>query len=584
MNKCFFCKNKYIKEDLLYKFSCEHCLCANCLCRSLLINNFIGINTNNMEIKFKCICNNDNNIIIKSISDYITILNKQINTNELISNKTINKNYDDNSINLLNNNILNIIKNKKNNLKYLNFEDFSSYINNVESNLMKLFKTESENTINEFDSLINELKELRYKFISSLDLKMVKINSMFVIIKMVFYLMYKDYNNYNSLNNNLMIYLARLDIEFDKIKFFPNLQDLTEIKNNLKNFEKNLNSNKIFNVDYIFKKYENKTEIDWKLIKKINLNKKTKFNLITSILQLNNNLNKLLISNSNGYIDFYDIKNKILLNKETINLSNYLKNENIFIRKIIKSLNDNEIYINAGNCIIQFNINKKEIINIFKENEGNNIICLCENIILNFLFYSTNLKEIKVISNNLIKDNLLIHKFNSLCHCIYYGRNYKIYFGLDNGEIYEFYYKNYFNKNNYNNKNNDINNNNNNISLFYIFDEQTIINDIIENKNKLIVALNNSEINIIDIKDKNINKLLGHSKSVLFVKYYDINTIVSSSIDSEIRIWNINKLLCTYVIKDYENDEGWILSLLRINNGLIFCGYSNGFFKVYNYE
>ncbi len=140
------------------------------------------------------------------------------------------------------------------------------------------------------------------------------------------------------------------------------------------------------------------------------------------------------------------------------------------------------------------------------------------------------------------------------------------------------------NKNNYNNnKNNDINNNNN-ISLFYIFDEQTIINDIIENKNKLIIALNNSEINIIDIKDKNVNKLLGHSKSVIFVKYYDINTIISSSIDSEIRIWNINKLLCTYVIKDYENDEGWILSLLRINNGLIFCGYSNGFFKVYNYE
>jgi hypothetical protein len=255
----------------------------------------------------------------------------------------------------------------KNNLKYLNFEDFSSYINNVESNLMKLFKSESENTINEFDSLINELKELRYKFISSLDLKMVKINSMFVIIKMVFYLMYKDYNNYNSLNNNLMIYLARLDIEFDKIKFFPNLQDLTEIKNNLKNFEKNLNSNKIFNVDYIFKKYENKTEFDWKLIKKINLNKKTKFNLITSILQLNNNLNKLFIFDKDStcaVLEFNEgkvlqIKNMLLRNFDSERNGAFFWEDNLII-----------IY-NKNGRIYEYNLDETRFIDKLRIIEGN---------------------------------------------------------------------------------------------------------------------------------------------------------------------------------------------------------------------
>ena len=545
--KCYYCRKKYQIKEELNIFSCEHQYCNICLGRILLLDEFSGLKRGDMFINFNCVCKKG--ILIKSTADYISLLNNILinHENDFFEDSNLNNNKINEE---LTSKLIAAVKKKKKNLKYKTFEDFSAYINTVESNLMSLFKEEMKNTLQIFDNLIIKLQKLKQNFIKKIDLKTTKLNSMFVILKMVFYNAYKDYEltNLSSIRN--LKFLSKLNIEFEKIKFSPSINGLYIIENEIEKFD----NEKHFICDFIFSKND-KNIIDWKIKTTINQN----LGIIPSIIQLNGT-GFIAASSNDGKINIYDYKKK----NKIVSL-NYGKKT--LIRKLIQ-LSNGDLLSLILNSIVIWNIKSKEIINKISENEGISILSISEIGNTGNIIYSNSNKEIKLkkLNNN---NTILIVK-NYSCYNISIGRNLNLIFGFENGQILVYSY------------NELINNNNQNI-IFSIKDnfKNQVINIICEWKGKLIIGTSEPEIKIVDMKNSIIENLSGHTKAITSLIIYDYKTLVSSSIDSFIRIWDLSHQNCIYVIHD--NSE-WILSVIKINKGQLCSSGSNGIIKIWNFE
>ena len=545
--KCYYCRKKYQIKEELNIFSCSHQYCNICLGRILLLNEFSGLKKGEMYINFNCVCNKGN--LIKSTADYISLLNNILVNHE-------NDFFEDSlSVNKVNEELISKliagVKKKKKNLKYKNFEEFSSYINTVESNLMNLFKEEMNNTLHIFDNLIIKLQKLKQNFIKNIDLKTTKLNSMFVILKMVYYNLYKDFETPHLSSIRNLKFLSKLNIEFEKIKFSPCINGLYIIEKEIEKFD----NEKHFICDFIFSKND-KNIIEWKVKSVINQN----LGIIPSIIQLNGT--GFIASSSNeGKINIYDYKKK---NK--VFTLNYGKKT--LVRKIIQ-LSNSDLLSLILNSIVIWNLKSKEIINVINENEGISILSVCEISNSGNIIYSNSNKEIKL--KNLNNNNTILIIKDYICYNISIGRNVNIILGFENGEILVYSYH-------------DLMNNNHN-HIFSIKDNliNQVINIICEWKGKLIVGTSNPDIKIIDMKNSLIEKLNGHLKAVTSLFIYDYKTLVSSSIDSSIRMWDLPHQNCIYVIIDYNTNE-WILSVIRMSNGQLCASGSTGIIKIWNFE
>ena len=112
----------------------------------------------------------------------------------------------------------------------------------------------------------------------------------------------------------------------------------------------------------------------------------------------------------------------------------------------------------------------------------------------------------------------------------------------------------------------------------------TVYNIIkINNKNGIAVAAGNDILIIADINNYNPNNpetMSGHSKNITSLILLNENQLASGSEDKTIKIWDIQKRLCTCTITgNYERIE----SLLKINNNTIAAG-SHNTIRVFNIE
>ena len=170
-------------------------------------------------------------------------------------------------------------------MRYKTFEDFTKFLNNLESNLMKLFNEELTKTLKEFDRIVSKMTVIKENFIAKMDLKATKVNSMFVILKMVFMNLYKDYDNISDLKT--LKFLSQVKSDFYKIKFTPNIDQLSKISEEIANFEKNEH----FTCKFVFSS-KPQNVLSWKIKQKF---KDINGKFISSLLQLNNGYLPLLM-------------------------------------------------------------------------------------------------------------------------------------------------------------------------------------------------------------------------------------------------------------------------------------------------
>ena len=304
MSCCYLCKKK--NENDLCLFTCQHYICNMCLGRVLILDDFNGFKNHLSSIEFKCICKKGTFDI--SIANYITILNSLLIDTAQLNQAQIKKGQEHNLSDELTLKLLNSVKKKKKNLKHKSFEEFSKFLNTLESNLLKLFQDELTNTIKELDKCIKELTKLKENFITKMDMKLTKINSMFVILKMVFFNLYKDFDNLNDMIN--LKFLSQIKTEFYKIKFSPNIDSLQSISNDIKNFE----NTEHFQCKFIFAA-KPQNVLSWKTklkLKDMSSNHKIKPIILSLAIVSGGNI---ALGTSDNVIKVYDMKmKKIIMN------------------------------------------------------------------------------------------------------------------------------------------------------------------------------------------------------------------------------------------------------------------------------
>lgn len=540
MTNCNLCK----KKGEFNKFSCGHLICNTCLGRVLILDEFNGLKNNLDSIDFTCTCKKGKKEI--SIADYISILNALlIESTTKFTESSKEPNLSDELVSKL----VVSIKKKRKNMRYKTFEDFTKFLNNLESNLMKLFNEELSKTLKEFDRIVSKMTIIKENFIAKMDLKATKVNSMFVILKMVFMNLYKDYDNISDLKT--LKFLSQVKSDFYKIKFTPNIEQLTKISEEIANFEKNEH----FTCKFVFSS-KPQNVLSWKIKQKF---KDISGKFISSLLQLNNGY--LATSSADNKIKIWDLKKKNFL----FSLSHKTPPQNLnrLIRKIIQISNGQLISI-SQNEIFFWNLKTKENTHTISELKGTFITNIRE-IGTNQIMLSTSDCLIKAY-NAITYYCIISLSFNSVCYSITPIKNWGVIYGFSNGDVkvYEQISRE--------------------ASPIY---EKNIgsctISVILEWKGKIVISSNENDIKVTDIKDKrgNIEKLKGHSKSVMSLCNFDHKIIMSGSLDFSVRLWDLNKMKCIFVIKEH---NGWITNVIKCRDGQICSCGSDCEIIIYNYE
>lgn len=535
MTNCNLCKKKCEKNQ----FTCGHYICDICLGRVLILDEFSGLKNKLNSIEFICTCKKGKKEI--TIADYIVILN-----NLLIENTTkpIETVQDTNLSDELTSKLVLSVKKKKKNMRYKTFEDFSKFINTLECNLMKLFNEELKKTLNDFDKIISRLNKAKENFINKMDLKATKLNSMFVILKMVFFNLYKDYDNLTDIKT--LKFLSEIKSDFYKIKFTPNVDQLRTISEEVSSFEKNDH----FLCKFVFVS-KPKNVLSWKTKHSF---KDVNSSIISCLIQLQNG--NLASCANDDKIKIWDIKKKIML----FSLSSHTHSSNRLIRKIVQIANGTIVSI-AQNEIAFWNLKLKEIAHTIKEQKGTILLTL-RNIGSNQIIISSNDNSIKGY-NGIAFTCFINISFNSLCYSITPLKNGGIIFGLNNGDVI-------------------IQDQNNNVTYENNIGKCTI-NNILEWKGKVVISSNENEIKVVDSRDRHsrIDKLKGHTRSIMCMCSFDYKCIVSGSLDGSIRLWDLVKMKCLFVINEH---YGWVTNVIKLKEGHLCSSGNDCEVKVFNYE
>ena len=535
MTNCNLCKKKWETSQ----FTCGHYICDICLGRVLILDEFSGLKNKLNSIEFICTCKKGNREI--SIADYIVILNNLLIEN---ASKPIESVQDTNLSDELTSKLVLSVKKKKKNMRYKTFEEFSKFINTLESNLMKLFNEEVKKTLSDFDKIITRLNKAKENFINKMDLKATKLNSMFVILKMVFFNLYKDYDNLSDMKT--LKFISEIKSDFYKIKFTPNVDQLRAISEEIASFEKNEH----FLCKFVFAS-KPKNVLSWKTKSSF---KDVNSSIISCLIQLQNG--NLASCANDDKIKIWDTKKKIF----AFSLSSHNQSNNRLIRKIVQISNGTIVSI-AQNEVAFWNLKLKELTHTIQEQKGTILLTL-KNIGANQIIISSNDNSIKGYNGNSFTCFLNL-SFCSLCYSITPIKNGGLIFGLNSGDVL-------------------IHDNSNHISYENNIGKCTI-NTILEWKGKLIISSDDNDIKVVDSRDKRsrIDKLKGHTRSVMCMCSFDYKCIVSGSLDGSIRLWDLSKMKCLFVINEH---SGWVTNVIKLKEGQLCSSGNDCEIKVLNYE
>lgn len=542
---CFQCK----KLNQQNKLSCGHSMCHKCLGRLLILNEFRGLDNIPMSIEFKCKCLKGS--LELPTAQYITILNTILTDHS--------KNLDGNSseINMsdeLSTKLYQSIKKKKKLLANNTFEAFTSFINTIETGLMFDFKKEIKETIDKFDVIISAVEASKKMFIEKMNLKMTQLNSMFVIIKMVYFHFYKDYNNLTDMT--ILNYLSQVSCELSKIKFYPNVNRLETIKEELKSFDTEDHLKCLF----LFQSIPDSNS-NWKPKKIIPLKSE---GLITSLIQLKG-------EGQIAYCTLNDFNIKVIdIKSNPYSLIYTLSPHKNIIKKIIQVCHDSLVSC-CSREIKVWSLRSKESTSQIELNTDftsspstSEFISICD-VPCQQIGISLNDGIVKIMS---LKDNTITNSY----HCE--GIPYVLFFntksnylicGSDNGDITCF----------------DIKINQCDKKVSYSIGEYHITS-MIEWKGKLLIASSDKDIKLYDIKsNKEMNALKGHTRGVTGMNLFLNKLLITSSFDFDIRLWDLIGMKCTLIVN---YNKGWINIIVPLQNGQFATGGMDNSITVWNYE
>lgn len=195
-----------------------------------------------------------------------------------------------------------IIRNKKNELKYKNYEDLEMFINDKKSQTFKEFNKTSLKVKNIVDKGIKYLTDLRDKYVEKTSLNMKNLNMKFNIIKQVYNNYYKELND-DKLNMTSLEFLSQIKQELQNITF--SAQKFEALSNAIETLP-NIENRPVFELGLIFRKlrYDKITDFDTN-------------SPVTSICNVKRN-SALVCGLENGTINVY--KNSTIPNEEHIEI------------------------------------------------------------------------------------------------------------------------------------------------------------------------------------------------------------------------------------------------------------------------
>lgn len=188
-----------------------------------------------------------------------------------------------------------VIKNKKKELKYRNYNDLEMFINDKKTKIFKDFNMNSLKIKNMVDKGIKILTDLRDNYVYKTSQNLKNLNAKFNIIKKVYENFYNELND-DKLNMTSLEFISKIKKELENITFtYENFDTLINAIDTLPN----INTKPIFELDLSFRKlhYDKISSFDTQ-------------NPITSLCYITNN-SSLVCGLQNGNINVYKDKDTI---------------------------------------------------------------------------------------------------------------------------------------------------------------------------------------------------------------------------------------------------------------------------------